>query len=104
MSNVEYWNGTEAIFLDTVVKFIQKLSYTDQAKVAANIMMMREGDFTSIRTKQLDGPICELIIRQYRFVFFRKGAIIYFVGAFKKKSAKTPIQEIRHARDIFKNI
>lgn len=84
--------------------FIQKLSFADQAKVAANISSMREGDFASVRIKQLDGPIYELIVRQYRFIFFRKEAMVYFVGAFRKKSAKTPMREIHHARSIFKNI
>ena len=94
----------KAIFLDAVAEFIQKLPASDQAKVAASVVTMREGDFASVRIKQLDGPICELIIRQYRFVFFRKGATIYFVGAFRKKSAKTPLREMQHARDVFKNI
>ena len=92
------------IFLDTVSDFIQELASVDQAKIAANVVMLRTNDFASVRIKQLDGPIYELIVKQYRFIFFRKGAIIYIVGAFRKKSAKTPIREIKHAMDIFKNI
>lgn len=91
-------------FLDAVAEFIQKLPAADQAKVAANVVTICDGDFASVRIKQLDGPIYELIIKQYRFVFFRKATVIYFVGAFVKKSAKTPLREIRHARIIFKNI
>lgn len=94
----------KVIFLDDVAEFIQELTPADQAKVAANVVMMCEGDFASVRIKQLDGPIFELIIRQYRFVFFRKEGTIYFVGAFMKKSAKTPLREIQHARNIFKTI
>lgn len=92
------------VFLDTVSEFIQKLSSVDQAKIAANVAMLRLGDFASVRVKQLDGPIYELIVKQYRLTFFRKVAMIYIVGAFRKKSAKTPLREIQHAMDIFKNI
>lgn len=92
------------VFLDAVLEYIQKLSSADQAKIAANVTMLCIGEFASVRIKQLDGPIYELIIRQSRFVFFRKGTMIYIVGAFRKKSAKTPMREIQHAWDIFKNI
>lgn len=92
------------IFLDKVAEFIQGLSFVDQAKIAAHTAMMREGDFASVHIKQLGGPIHELIVRQYRLIFFRKDGTIYVVGAFRKKSTKTPLREIRHAMDIFKNI
>lgn len=92
------------IFLDKVSELIQVLPFADQAKIAAHTAMMRGGDFASVHIKQLDGPIHELIVRQYRLIFFRKDRTIYVVGAFRKKSAKTPLREIRHAMDIFKNI
>lgn len=92
------------IFLDKVEWFIQALPCPDQAKIAAHTTMMREGDFASVHIKQLDGPIQELIVRQYRLIFFRKDGAIYVVGAFRKKSAKTPLREIRYAMDIFRNI
>ncbi|MBI5400670.1 MAG: type II toxin-antitoxin system RelE/ParE family toxin [Candidatus Yonathbacteria bacterium] len=94
----------DVIFLDVVSVFIQKLPSAIQAKVAANVAMLCAGDFASVYVKQLDGPICELIVKQYRFIFFRKGTMIYMVGAFRKKSTKTPMREIKHAVDIFKNI
>lgn len=92
------------VFLESVSEFIQKLSSIDQAKIAANVAMLCAGDFASVRIKQLDGPIYEIIVKQYRFIFFKKGSMIYMVGAFRKKSAKTPMREIRSAWDIFKNI
>lgn len=94
----------DIIFLDVVDEFIQTLSIPDQAKIAANAILLRSGDFASVRIKRLDGPIHELIVKQYRLIFFRKGTTIYVVGAFRKKSAKTPLREIRHARDIFRNL
>jgi len=93
-----------AIFLEVAAEFIQTLAITDQAKIAANIVMLRSGDFSSVHVKQLDGQIHELIVKQYRLIFFRKNTTLYVVGAFRKKSAKTPLREIRHARDIFKNL
>lgn len=92
------------VFLDEVAKFIRTLSSREQAKIAAHITMLRTGDFGSIRVKQLDGPIHELIVKQYRFLFFRKNTQLYVVGGFQKKSAKTPLREIRHAQDIFRNL
>lgn len=92
------------IFLDAVSGFIQSLPSADQAKIAANTVMLRSGNFASVRIKQLDGPIYELIVKQYRLIFFRKKMTIYIVGAFVKKSTKTPLREIRHAQDIFKNL
>lgn len=92
------------IFLDSVSEFIQKLPPIDQGKIAANVTMLCTGDFASVRIKQLDGPVYEVIIKQYRFIFFRKGTMIYIVGAFRKKSARTPMREVKHAMGIFRNI
>ncbi len=95
---------SSAVFLDTVEKFIHTLSVADQAKIAAHAVVMRSGDFKSVRIKQLKGPIAELIVKQYRLIFFKNKKVIYFVGAFIKKSTKTPLREIRHAEEIYKSI
>ncbi len=100
--NREYESG--AVFIDTVKEFIHTLSIADQAKIAAHTSVMRSGDFKSVHIKQLKGPIAELIVKQHRLIFFRNKKVIYFVGAFIKKSKKTPLREIRHAEEIYKAV
>ncbi|MBM3261423.1 hypothetical protein FJY93_03305 [Candidatus Kaiserbacteria bacterium] len=91
------------LFLASVKDFIAKLSITNQAKVAAAISMMGTGEFGFVYTKKLKGPVNELIIKSYRFVYYIKRDEIYFVNAFIKKSAKTPKRVIEHAEKLFKN-
>ncbi|MBI5004100.1 type II toxin-antitoxin system RelE/ParE family toxin [Candidatus Kaiserbacteria bacterium] len=93
----------KTLFLASVKDFIAKLSITNQAKVAAAINMMVNGEFGSVYTKKLKGPVHELIVKSYRFVYYIKGNEIYFVNAFVKKSAKTPKRVIEHAEKLFKN-
>jgi len=94
----------EAKFLDKVKEFIQRLTPVDQAKVAANIDVMRLGRFSSVYIKTLKGAIKELIVKNYRFIFFIEKHIIYFVGAFIKKTQKAPRREIENAEKIHKII
>lgn len=94
----------EATFLEPVSEFISRLSITDQAKVAASITCLEEGDFETIHTKTLRGVIKELIVKRYRFIYIIKRNTIYFIGAFIKKSNKTPKAELNRAEQISKLI
>lgn len=76
----------------------------DRAKVASAIVAMREGNFQVIETKILKTPIRELKVKEYRFVFFVHGEIIYFIHTFIKQSAKTPKKEIDYAEKIYKKL
>ncbi len=91
-----------ARLLDSMNEFIASLNVTDQAKILSAIKLMTTGDFKTIRTKQLKGPIREPIVKSYRIVYFLKEDCLYFVSAFVKKSAKTPKREIENAEKIFK--
>ncbi len=93
-----------ALFLDEVEKFIHALTSGEQGKIAAAIAIMRTGDFKSVYTKTLRGQIKELKVREYRLIFFIKHQIIYFVGVFTKKSAKTPKKQIENAQKIYNQI
>jgi len=52
----------------------------------------------------LKTPIRELIIKNYRFVFFINKNKIWFVGAFIKKTIKTPKVEIKNAQKLYDKI
>lgn len=80
--------------------YILALGDTDRAKILAHINLMSEGDYAVLRTKQLSGPVRELIVKQHRIVYFEKQGSLYFVDGFRKKSAKTPKYIIDHAKQL----
>jgi len=92
----------KAELLEKTRRFIRGLNQNDRAKIAAAIRTLEFGDYQSVQTKSLRGPIKELIVRSYRIVFFVKNTTIYFVSGFRKKSRKTPRNEIKNAENIFK--
>ncbi|PIQ68997.1 MAG: hypothetical protein COV91_01220 [Candidatus Taylorbacteria bacterium CG11_big_fil_rev_8_21_14_0_20_46_11] len=87
---------------NSVTNFLHQLPQKDCAKIEKNVRVMREGDLLSPRTKTLRGPIKELIVKEYRLLFFIHEHTIYFVRAFRKKSMKTPPKEIEYAERIYK--
>lgn len=93
----------EAKIFGEVHDFIKRLSSPDRAKVAANITMLEKGQFGSVHTKSLRNAIKELIVKNYRFIFFIHKNLLYFISAFTKKTQKTPKQEIDNAEKIYKD-
>jgi len=90
-------------FLVRASKFIQGLGENDRAKIAAAVRTLELGGFQSVETKTIRGPIKELIVRSYRILFFTaKDRTIYFISGFRKKTRKTPRNEIEYAQNIFK--
>ncbi|HEC30691.1 MAG TPA: hypothetical protein ENI66_01600 [Candidatus Yonathbacteria bacterium] len=94
----------EVLVLDEVEEYIKKLSVSAQAKIAANIEIMKSGGFQSVYTKQLKQAIRELIVGQHRFIYFKKKQVLYFVHAFRKQTVKTPKNKIDNAMNIYKDI
>ena len=88
--------------LDKARGFIRSLDEKDRAKIAAAISTLASGDFQSVAVKPLRGPIRELIVKSYRIVFFNKKKTLWFVSGFRKKTRKTPPQEIKNAQKLFK--
>lgn len=86
--------------MDHVKQFVSELPNEDQGKIRGAIEAMEFGDFESLYIKTLKSPIKELIIKRYRLVFFPHKACLYFVGAFIKKTAKTPKHEIDKAEKM----
>lgn len=87
-----------------VEDFIDLLSKADQANVHGDMDSLADGNYARVHVKTLRRPIKELIVKQYRFVFFIHRHSIYFVSAFVKKTAKTPVNKIEHAEKIYKVI
>ncbi len=93
-----------ANYSDSVTSFLKELSANDRTKILSGVSKMEQGAFHSVYIKTLRGPIKELIVKQYRMIFFTQGYIIYFVRVFRKKSRKTPRKEIEYAERIYKLI
>lgn len=92
------------LFLESIKNFIDKLSFSDKAKIKASVDFLEKGEFDAIYIKTLRVTIKELIIKKYRLLFFIKGKNIYFVDGFIKKTNKTPRQKIENAINIYKQI
>ena len=97
-------NQYYSIYFDKADEFLGDLDIRDQEKIAVCVKSLTEGDFKSIRTKLLRGKIRELIVKEYRIIFFIYLNSVYFVNAFRKKTNKTPRSEIDHAEKIYKQI
>ena len=92
----------KAFLMSSVESFLGTLPTTNRGQIKANITLLENGDFQTPYTKKLKGVIRELIIGNYRLIFFIKDNIIYFTSAFRKKSAKTPTKEIKQAEKYYK--
>ena len=90
-----------ASFLDQVDEYIKGLPVPEQGLIAAHITELELGNFQSVLTKKLRGPIRELIVRHHRLIYFTVGKKLYFASGFRKKSRKTPKKEIDYAEKIY---
>ncbi|MDO8571562.1 MAG: type II toxin-antitoxin system RelE/ParE family toxin [bacterium] len=84
--------------------YIAQLSDSEQAILAADIETMAQGESGLVYTKQLDGPIRELIMGNHRVTYFCAKQTLYFVEGFRKKSTKTPKGKIDFAKNIYKKV
>ena len=91
-------------FLEPAEKYLKSLSNAEQARVDADTNAMRNGDDSLVNTKRLKGPIHELIVGNHRITYFTLDTTIYFVRSFRKKSAKTPRNEIEYAEQVYKTL
>jgi phage-related protein len=89
-------------FLSFAKKYVGSVPVTDQATIAAHVSCMQSGDFESVRTKQLRGPIRELLVWHHRLTYFELGPALYFVRGFRKKTAKASKSEIDYAEKVYK--
>ena len=94
----------ETIFADKVNEYMDELDSNEKAKIMSVIGLMISGDFQSVFIKKLKGEIKELKVKRHRLIFFIINKGIYFIGAFMKKTAKTPKKEIENALKIYQMI
>lgn len=91
-----------------VLEYIDALSYKEKAKVLKYIEFLREheGVLDEPYAKHIKGKIRELRVdfarnRHRIFYFTFIGKTIILLHAFLKKTAKTPLQEIRSAEENY---
>ena len=87
-----------------VADFINRLSESDAAKVYAHIEALKRGYGETLIIKSLKGKIKEIVVRQYRIVFFQIADTIYIADVFKKQSKKTPKRIIEKAERMRKQV
>lgn len=92
------------VILSQVSEYLAKLSAEEEAAALARIRIMAAGDMNLVHTKQLDGPIRELIVGDQRITYISEGAMLYFVEGFRKKTQKTPKSKIDFAKKVHKTI
>ena len=92
------------IILRKVSDFIEKMPDTDSGKLLAHLKFLELDKPEVLLIKTLRKKIKEIIIAQYRIIFFVIHDTIYVVDAFRKKSQKTPISVIRQAEKIYKEL
>ena len=107
MVQSERYNGVmgkqyQAIYFELVTDFLKRLPKYDRVNILAGVSKMEEGDFQSAYIKTLHGPVKELIVKQYRIIFFIHEHTIYLVRTFVKKSKKTPRNEIAYVERVYK--
>ncbi len=90
--------------LEDVRKFLDRLKDDDSAKILAHLKSLEESHTEGLLIKTLKDKIKEIVVRQYRIIFFNIGGTIYIVDAFKKQSQKTPKRIIEKAEKIYKGL
>lgn len=97
-------NRLYIIYFSPAQKYIDSLSEREQTSIATETGFLQLREFDLVSTKQLRGPIRELIVGSHRLTYFQIESNLYFVRGFRKKSQKTPRQEIEYAENIYKII
>jgi phage-related protein len=85
-------------------EYLSTLDPDERAKIMSSIYVIQMGDLSSIHTKQLEGPLRELIVGNHRVTYFVITRALYVVDGFRKKTAKTPKRHIDFAKKMYKYI
>ena len=96
--------GLHIHVLNDVKEFFEGLSQDAAAKIYAHLQLFQENHTEGLVIKSLKGKIKELIVKQYRIVFFTISNTGYIVDAFRKQSRKTPKRIIERAEEIYRVI
>jgi phage-related protein len=90
------------LILSRAEEYIDKIPPKEKASLLASINALARGDNDVVETKQLDGPIRELIVGNHRVTYFGLSGSLYVIEGFRKKSKKTPKTKIDFAKNIYK--
>lgn len=91
------------VFSD-VLEYLHTLTIAEQSIANRLIDALRANESAGVRTKQLKGPVRELIVGNHRITYFVIEDRMCFVRAFRKKTKKTPPAEIKYAEKAYKAI
>lgn len=94
----------QLIIFKKVATFIDKLPNGDSSKLLAHLSFLESGKTEMLSIKTLRKKIKEIIVAQYRIVYFIIDDIIYVVDAFRKKTQKTPLPVIEQADKLYKEL
>lgn len=94
----------EIIIDDRVKRVIKSLSEIDRGRISGYIDLFRVHGFniTSKYLKKIDHNLWELRPGDIRLLFGLVGSNAVFVDIFKKKTQKTPRQELKTAKNRLK--
>ncbi len=90
--------------LDGASDFISSLTREEDVKITTQVKAIAENKTGDLVIKTLKGKVKELIISEYRIVFFIKNGAVFLVDGFRKKSQKTPKRIIERAERIYLTI
>ncbi len=91
-----------AVFLDGARRYVATIPDGQRGAILRDIEALCTNDAKGVHTRQLQGKIRELKSGSHRITYFKLDRVLYFVRGFRKKSAKTPKQEIEYAEKIYK--
>jgi len=94
----------QPFYLSRAKGYLIGIPNADQGTISRDIDALARGDTSSVYTKQLRGPVRELISGHHRLIYFQIGPVLFFVSGFRKKSQKTPKREIEHAEAIYRKL
>lgn len=94
----------QLFFLSGAKKYLLGIPDADQAAIDRDTVALARGERDAVHTRQLRGPIRELIKGHHRLIYFQIGSTIFFVRGFRKKSQKIPRREIEYAETMYRKL
>ncbi len=79
------------------LRAIEDLPQKESARIYSHLDALEDNEVMGLVIKTLRGKVQELVVRQYRVVFFRIDGDIHVRAVFKKQSRKTPRHIIEKA-------
>ncbi len=88
-------------YLAKANEYLEGLSDVVRMNIRAHVEYLRLGNHEKVVVKQLRRPVQELIVGEQRIVYFCVRSTLYIVSVFRKRSRKTPKNEIENAMKLY---